>query len=97
MTCNCQNDIEAKLLERFKAQAPVAKSHNADLRGYTFVFGEKVVSKGCMQAELSAEHPLKKGGFRPKTERVTIVFTYCPFCGKKYDEAAAKEGAEVPA
>lgn len=97
MTCNCQADIEARLLDQFKTQAPTAINHSARMTGYTFVVGTRLVAKGFMPVELRAAHPMKKCGVKAKTDHMSMVFTYCPFCGKKYDEAKAEQGAEVPA
>ena len=84
MSCDCREDIEAKLLARFKEQAPDAKEHAAELKGYGMVIREKIVTIGCMPIEMTAEHPLKNGGFKRKIDRQSMFFNYCPFCGKKY-------------
>lgn len=84
--CNCRKDIEAKLLTRFKSTAPCATDHSASLTGYTLVLGAAITEKGCMSIELTAKHPLKKGGVKSKTDRSQMIFTYCPFCGEKYDK-----------
>lgn len=87
--CNCRNELEEKLLERFKQQAPDAKNHEASLKGYAFVVGDNSLrSVGCMPIELTADRPLKRGGYKPKTERMNMFFTYCPFCGEKYKQEA---------
>lgn len=88
--CNCHKDIESKLLARFKDQVPQSKYHVARLSGYTLIIKDSgIVEKGCMPIELAADHPLKKGGYKHKVERSNMIFTYCPFCGEKYE----KEGA----
>ena len=87
--CSCQDDIEQLLLERFKSQAPGSRNHAVRLTGYTLILGEKIISKGCMAIEQTAEHPLKRGGYKTKTERLNMVFTFCPFCGKRYESEGA--------
>lgn len=85
--CDCKTDIEAKLLDRFKTNAPDAQAHTARLTGYTLLLGSNsIVQKGCMGIELTAAHPLKKGGYKAKTERSNMIFSYCPFCGEKYEK-----------
>lgn len=89
MTCECKQDIEKRLLERFKGQEPDAKDHGVELSGYTFVIiGNKMESRGYMPIHVTAEHPLKKGGFKYKKQTQNMVFTYCPFCGVKYEAEA---------
>jgi hypothetical protein len=82
--CDCRKTLENKLLERFRNQAPSAKNHMLSLNGYSYVIGDKIQEKGCMDILISAEHPLKKGGYRIKNETQKMFFTYCPFCGQKY-------------
>lgn len=86
--CDCRNDIESKLLERFKEQVPDAQNHQATLRGYAMVIRETPLEVGCMPIELVADRPLKRGGYKPKTDRMNMFFTYCPFCGAKYKKEA---------
>lgn len=87
--CDCKKDIETKLLERFVSQAPDAIEHSARLVGYSLIIGNRIEQKGCMTIELSAAHPLKKGGYKTKTERSNMIFNYCPFCGEKYEKGGA--------
>ena len=82
--CDCRERIEGKLKDRFVEQNPEAKEHEAQLTGYVFLFGENVTTKGCMNAELKAEYPLKKGGTKQKTIKHSMIFTFCPFCGVAY-------------
>ena len=41
------------------------------------------------EAELTADRPLKRGGRKRKTDHMNMFFTFCPFCGKKYEKEAA--------
>ena len=82
MSCNCKHDIETRLTERFKEQAPEARSHAVKLTGYGLMLeGNTLKSKPHMPIELRAIHPLKKGGEKEKTEKSFMVFNFCPFCG----------------
>lgn len=89
--CDCRKDLEEKILARFKTAAPDAKDHCAELSGYTFLLCDSGVTEvGCMVFKLTASHPLKKGGFKEKTERSNMIFTFCPFCGEKYKKGGEK-------
>lgn len=87
--CNCRSDIEAKLAERFKNEQPAATGHRAELMGYAIGLGNQSMSMylvGCMPIELTAEFPLKGGVLRKrKTTKQSMFFTFCPFCGEKYE------------
>lgn len=83
--CNCRNDIEAKLLNRHKDNSPDSRLHTAELTGYGFIITDSGMKEvGQMPIELTCEAPLKKGGFKIKKERMSMFFTFCPFCGEKY-------------
>lgn len=84
--CDCKSSVEAKLLTRAKEIHPEAMGHEVKLMGYAFIFGKSVELKGFMPFEFRAEFPLKKGGLKRRVEKTSMMFTYCPFCGVKYDD-----------
>lgn len=86
--CTCRKDIEKKLTERFISIAPEGKDHQVELKGYAIIFGDSLSTKGYMPMELTAIFPLKKGGEKKKTEKQNMIFSYCPFCGEKYEAEA---------
>lgn len=89
--CDCKQDIEARLLDRFIESNPNAKEHSAKLTGYSLVIIENSIKqKGCMPIEMTACHPLKNGGSKVKTSRSNMIFNFCPFCGEKFDKEAAQ-------
>jgi len=84
MNCNCRDELEAKLVENFKAHAPEATDHKAKLRGYGFaLIGNRMEMRGYMEVEAKATYQLKKGGSKEKTIKQSMFFSYCPFCGAK--------------
>ncbi len=85
MTCDCKKSLESRLAERFKETTPEATGHKVELQGYAFILGAAVTQKGYMPMHRTATHALKKGGTKEKTEKQNMIFTYCPFCGVKYD------------
>lgn len=95
MSCKCRNDIEKNLLDRFKDQNPEAKEHSAELKGYAFSMSGgingRMVMKGVMPIELTADFPLKKGGFKRRTVKQSMMFNYCPFCGKKHESQQGEQ------
>lgn len=86
--CDCKSRIEKRLLDNFKERFPEASDHTAKLQGYAFIMNgvtSELTLKGCMQLEKTAKFPIKKGGVKQKTVKVSMMFTFCPFCGVKYD------------
>ena len=83
--CDCKTDLEKRLLERFKEAEPTAIGHEVSLTGYAFILGKQLKLIGVMPIEQSADFPLKKGGVKKKSVKCSMQFTYCPFCGVKYD------------
>lgn len=94
MSCKCRDDIEKKLLDRFKEQQPDAKDHAVTLGGYTFTLEDgNAVMKGYMPYEFEALYPLKNGKTKRKTYKQAVVFSFCPFCGEKYPLKQKAEAA----
>lgn len=81
--CDCRKDLEAKLTEKFRQQAPRATGHKVVLQGYAICLGESLYSRAFMPYKATAEHPLKKGGTKVKSEEGSMFFAFCPFCGEK--------------
>lgn len=88
--CNCKAEIEAKLLERFKAAKPEAKCHEVSLEGYGFaIVGNTMTLKPFMHYTASADYPRKAGGATSKKRKGTMAFSFCPFCGVKQADSPA--------
>lgn len=85
MTCNCKSEIEAKLLESFKAGRPDAQGHKAVLEGYGFAVVDNVLTlRPFMPIKYGAGHASKKSGLeRWRNEKGFMQFSFCPFCGTR--------------
>lgn len=82
--CDCKEKTEAGLQEEAIRRFPDATDHKAALMGYAIIFGNPCTVRGYMPIEFTAKHPLKKGGYKDKTTKMNMQFTFCPFCGVKY-------------
>lgn len=84
--CDCRKRVEKKMLEQFHYEAPEAVEHKVNLLGYGIVFKSgKASENGLMRAAETANFPLKKGGMKEKKKEVSVLFTFCPFCGVRYE------------
>jgi NMD protein affecting ribosome stability and mRNA decay len=86
MNCNCIQEVENKALEIYKNKnrykKPVVSAEFADI---ALVFGKQnrteLITKTVSHIELTLEGQKKK-------ERVNIIHTFCPMCGKRIGENA---------
>lgn len=84
--CECRADIEAKLTKRHIEQNPSATEHSAHLMGYGFgITGDnKVLETISMPVEMRSTVIVKKTGIaKRKVDKLSMFFSYCPFCGEK--------------
>jgi hypothetical protein len=92
MQCECKTELEEKLTERFKEIQPTGRDHKVELQGYGFgMLGDTLVIQGFMEAKASAGYTTKAGAEKWRTVRQNMMFSYCPFCGKK---ATTSEGED---
>jgi hypothetical protein len=84
MKCECKERIEAMLLDNFKLKDTDAKNHSAKLQGYGIAMtGNSLQMRAMMGVNLTANHTLKNGTHKVKTTKMSMFFSYCPFCGVK--------------
>lgn len=88
MNCTCKSDIEAKLLDKFKAEVAAGSSHRVELNGYGIVLTDKGMElRPYTIAERSVVVPKRAGGETTKKSTVNMFFNFCPFCGAKVGAA----------
>lgn len=76
MSCGCVDDLEKLLIEKY---------------GDGYLDTTLPVNRSsCEAITRFTYHRRKKGGGGEVRERtVPVIATYCPFCGKKYEEVRA--------
>lgn len=77
MLCNCIEDTEKLIIE--KTGDPEAYMH------VYYALGEKTTIKPAGM-HLFYHEKKKDGTFKQSESKIAIVPTFCPFCGKKYEE-----------
>lgn len=80
--CDCKTRIEAKLTEHHRTSHPEATEHAAELGGYSITLGEVLRLRPYAEATLSAKHKAKSGSTNVKKKRMSMMFSFCPFCAE---------------
>ena len=93
MACNCKKDIEKRVTDRYAQDLIDSKDVSASLTGYAFTFDAGVSMKPYMPIEVSHTKSSKAGVDRKRTEKVSMFFNFCPFCGVSLKPATPKEPA----
>lgn len=89
-TCTCRTRVEQQLLERFQKTDTTASNHNAHLEGYKLCLSDnRMYSRPAMEVRLTADYPTKAGPLRFKTKRISMLFSFCPFCGSKFEKGCS--------
>lgn len=82
MKCTCKADIEARLVERFKADYPEAQNVKLTIESYGLGLRENtMVVQGAAPIKYSALVPRKAGGTKQISRKASLVWSFCPFCG----------------
>jgi hypothetical protein len=80
--CNCEVEINAKLLLQLQETQPDAAQHRISLDGYSFSISENTI-KSVPVMPIKGQYTVlsKKGIKQIKKISTTIEFNFCPFCG----------------
>lgn len=85
MACKCIKELPAKIMAHCNQQKEYQAKPVLDASFKNLVF--PISDKGEMTCALKSDVKLTVEG-RKSPKITTMTFTYCPFCGTKYKEAA---------
>lgn len=93
MACDCESEVEGRLLESLKQKYPESQNGTISLDGYGIGISESMnfITIAFMGISYSADFPLKRGGVKRKSIKSRLTFNFCPFCGKRYEDKQPKE------
>lgn len=85
--CNCMESIKKQVEEKFQEREDIEKVNKVSLENTALMFTEG----GCQSQFYSPmvieyDYKNKKGEIKHKKEKANMGYTYCPFCGKKYEK-----------
>lgn len=80
-TCNCLDDIPRKVMEFKKREGLNVIKAQVEESAFFFSGGIKTIS----HIELTVEHMSKKQVKSSSVVKISMVHSYCPFCGTKYE------------
>lgn len=94
MACNCIRESNAKVLEHVQKTHPDYTITESGYANIALFFGVDAQNKFTSDFTYVYKAPKKDGSLsNPKNGKVSIVFDYCPLCGKAYDEVKEAEPA----
>ena len=82
MACKCIDELPARIMEHCNQQKEYQAKPVLDASFKDIVFP---ISNGEMSVALKSDIELKVEG-RKTPKKTIMTFTYCPFCGVKYQE-----------
>ncbi|WLI37711.1 hypothetical protein PSH74_15615 [Pseudomonas hefeiensis] len=86
--CNCATEVEAAAKEKIRAKLPEgSRDFSVELQGFAWLMGGTVSMKNKLNLHIEYEVPKKKvDGFQRKKQDMSMLGSYCMFCGEKYDK-----------
>lgn len=95
MACTCKADLETKVVERLKEEYPEGENHAASLDANYLYAMDDFGMLGRMEFDNEVFTKTKKGTMRKLKPKLSMAFTFCPFCGVPYKEPKdVQENAE---
>lgn len=93
--CNCATEVETAAREKIRGKLPEgARDFTVELQGFAFILSGDVGMKNKLNLRIEYEVPKKKGGgFMRKKQDMSMLGSYCMFCGEKYDKEPVKAHA----
>jgi hypothetical protein len=87
--CDCAKTVEERAIEKIRAQLPEgSQGFSVELQGFAWLLGGSVSMKNKLNLHIEYDAPKKKGGFTRKNQDMSMIGSYCMFCGEKYPESA---------
>jgi hypothetical protein len=81
MACNCVRENEARIAEHYSKQLGVPAK--AEAKNVAIVFGQGMSERAFLPYAVKADKP----GFKSaKGKEISMLFTFCPWCGVRIDE-----------
>ncbi|MDC4151729.1 hypothetical protein [Acinetobacter baumannii] len=94
MSCSCKKDFQERFLDRAKEMFPDSTNHEVEIENYAFVFNKdnSMELRGYQPVVISHTATVKKTGLQKvKKEKTSLLFSYCPFCGVKFEKPEVDE------
>lgn len=82
--CKCIEDMEKVAFDQFSNNEKYLNVSKVEFKNKSFHFGKNSGPGIQTSIEIEVLHESKNG--KPKKSKVSLMFTYCPFCGQKWRE-----------
>lgn len=86
--CNCINEIESRLLRELSTKNEEWKDRKitrADIENVALMIDGPCRTELHSTVKIEYDYINKKGDKKHKKQSINLSYTYCPFCGEKYD------------
>jgi hypothetical protein len=86
--CDCATEVEAAAKENIRGKLPEGcQDFTCVLEGFAWILSGDIGMKNKLNLHIEYQVPKKKGGgFIRKKQDMSMLGSYCMFCGEKYDK-----------